>query len=550
MGWWRIWSPDSPYTKGTPATGGKYYEAWMSDDSATDLVMMLRLITGDRWYRNEMEEMRDTNYIHRSGYDEHSGKDGRWMAAESFSAEGGMDIHTQMIMLGYLDHTYAIGAIEDHDISPSQLIPIYERMQDIWGGNEGMLDYLRLYEKNPAEGRLFAKTMMDGSGREYTKKDKHLWSFDDDYSEADWREDHKDILNAADFKGEESFNAEIEQNDWGAWECPRCFRGWQTKEIAASCKCEKKEGFPSYNEAESFDAEDEICIERYCDSPVEHNVRRMVGSGGFGPRLIYRGLCSKCLPLWLDAGWREEKMDAESFSAERKKKKSGCLHFKYGKHCWAYSGNGAICVDCGLTTYIDEDGKKSYGTRSIPFKGNYDAHQAESFESYKVASPLASYTVDELVSSKAGPQGSATYDQMVYDPVAQDRMSAESFNAEGSYQVYLYYGGEYPNEIRYAPTFAEAQSIENNSGAEFSEIVNPQGNVVDSQTGKEYPPLVFDAEFNAKERSVAKKSWDTIGNVETAVGTVGLAHMIGLGALLGGGLAFLKGRKSNSKTEK
>ena len=130
---------------------------------------------------------------------------------------------------------------------------------------------------------------------------------------------------------------------------------------------------------EPTDAEDEICIERYCDSPVEHNVRRMVGSGGFGPRLIYRGLCSKCLPLWLDAGWREEKMDAESFSAERKKKKSGCLHFKYGKHCWAYSGNGAICVDCGLTTYIDEDGKKSYGTRSIPFKGNYDAHQAESF---------------------------------------------------------------------------------------------------------------------------------------------------------------------------
>jgi|VirMetMinimDraft_7_1064189.scaffolds.fasta_scaffold41846_3 hypothetical protein len=74
-----------------------------------------------------------------------------------------------------------------------------------------------------------------------------------------------------------------------------------------------------------------------------------------------------------------ETFDAESFSAERKKKKSGCLHFKNGKHLWAYSGNGAICVDCGLTTYIDEDGKKSYGTRSIPFKGNYDAHQAESF---------------------------------------------------------------------------------------------------------------------------------------------------------------------------
>ena len=45
--------------------------------------------------------------------------------------------------------------------------------------------------------------------------------------------------------------------------------------------------------------------------------------------------------------------------------------------------------------------------------------------SYKIASPLASYTVDELVSSKAGPQGTAAYDEMVYDPVAQDRLSAE-----------------------------------------------------------------------------------------------------------------------------
>jgi len=51
--------------------------------------------------------------------------------------------------------------------------------------------------------------------------------------------------------------------------------------------------------------------------------------------------------------------------------------------------------------------------------------------SYKIASPLASYTVDELVSSKAGPQGTAAYDEMVYDPIAQDRLSAEKFGAEG-----------------------------------------------------------------------------------------------------------------------
>lgn len=55
--------------------------------------------------------------------------------------------------------------------------------------------------------------------------------------------------------------------------------------------------------------------------------------------------------------------------------------------------------------------------------------------------------------------------------------------------------------------------------------------------------------YGAETRSLAKKSWDTLNNIETAVGTVGLAHMIGLGAIIGGGFAFLKGRKSNSKTE-
>ncbi len=55
--------------------------------------------------------------------------------------------------------------------------------------------------------------------------------------------------------------------------------------------------------------------------------------------------------------------------------------------------------------------------------------------------------------------------------------------------------------------------------------------------------------FRVENRSLAKRSWDALNNVETAVGTVGLAHMIGLGAIIGGSFAFLKGRKSNSKTE-
>ena len=50
--------------------------------------------------------------------------------------------------------------------------------------------------------------------------------------------------------------------------------------------------------------------------------------------------------------------------------------------------------------------------------------KAESFNA-KIAPALESYTKDELISSMAGPQGSASYDEMVYDPVSQSRLSAE-----------------------------------------------------------------------------------------------------------------------------
>ena len=41
------------------------------------------------------------------------------------------------------------------------------------------------------------------------------------------------------------------------------------------------------------------------------------------------------------------RMAEQSFNAEGKKKKSGCMHYKYGKHKWAYTPTGKICIDCG-----------------------------------------------------------------------------------------------------------------------------------------------------------------------------------------------------------
>ena len=45
---------------------------------------------------------------------------------------------------------------------------------------------------------------------------------------------------------------------------------------------------------------------------------------------------------------------------------------------------------------------------------------------------MSSYTKEELIDSKAGPQGTDTYDEMEYDPIVQDRQSAESFASETS----------------------------------------------------------------------------------------------------------------------
>ena len=119
---------------------------------------------------------------------------------------------------------------------------------------------------------------------------------------------------------------------------------------------------------------------------------------------------------------------------------------------------------------------------------------------------LSKLKVGDII-DKFVPQGGGKIG-MTHIPLAKGSWeeSAAEWNAEEYYQVYLYYGGEYPNEIRYARTFRDAREIEYRSGAEHSEIVNPQGNVVDSQTGEEYPPLVFDAESRPRSVEIKRSS--------------------------------------------
>jgi hypothetical protein len=66
----------------------------------------------------------------------------------------------------------------------------------------------------------------------------------------------------------------------------------------------------------------------------------------------------------------------QSFNAEGKKKKSGCMHYKYGKHKWAYTPTGKICIDCGnqgvRSRWGDiskwQDAEQSFNADDLKFK--------------------------------------------------------------------------------------------------------------------------------------------------------------------------------------
>ena len=134
---------------------------------------------------------------------------------------------------------------------------------------------------------------------------------------------------------------------------------------------------------------------------------------------------------------------------------------------------------------------------------------------------------------------------------------AETFNAEDEYED-LYdemesklrqrmEDGQRPSDIDLSSVVFEITNDAAGRSEHYSMLMSDGREMLRSWEEEEDE---YGAEtFGAETRSLAKRSWDTLNNVETAVGTVGLAHMIGLGAIIGGSFAFLKGRKSNSKTE-
>jgi len=121
--------------------------------------------------------------------------------------------------------------------------------------------------------------------------------------------------------------------------------------------------------------------------------------------------CNATCPCSLEKG--AESFGAESFSAEFAAEASYCSNFN--DHQWIPFGSEEMSCDKCDAIVTPE-------TIKLASEDMF----AESFRSYKVAPDLSSYTKAELVSSIAGPQGTAAYQEVVYDPIAQSRMSAET----------------------------------------------------------------------------------------------------------------------------
>ena len=202
---------------------------------------------------------------------------------------------------------------------------------------------------------------------------------------------------------------------------------------------------------------------------------------------------------------------------------------------------------------------ESFGAEAPSYMADSDAHKlmeaswrinsfVESTEEYpqwwKSKLSVAASNVDDL----------ADY----LDYAMSDDYDAESFNAEDKKMVAFRYsdkspahiceGQGYTNTTRCGkpvnwdkvknPFNLTAQKIDETLGS-----VDKKGMILHAHHKEKnlYEMLKKAESYGAETRSLAKRSWDALNNVETAVGTVGLAHMIGLGAIFGGSLAFLKG---------
>lgn len=115
---------------------------------------------------------------------------GTWKDAETFEATGISDF-TVMFMLGYLDQATFVDAVRNNDISASELKRYVNKLNNAFGGYEGLLQYFNLYDTEGEDVANFFDTQMKETykrgGNTYTQ----YYDFDDDYTKEQFMENYR-----------------------------------------------------------------------------------------------------------------------------------------------------------------------------------------------------------------------------------------------------------------------------------------------------------------------------------------------------------------------
>ena len=325
-----------------------------------------------------------------------------------------------------------------------------------------------------AKRALVFRMIQDGNYHQMITDGNLKWLLKDYYAESFSADNYEELITTC------PYCEGVKIDDHDKYELVECFKRY----LEDSTPHPDKRVMMLKKKAESFSAEE--CVS--CDTPDGY-WRGLPLCASSGEELcISCCACNMCRSKWnmLEVG--EQK--AESFSAERKYQavdvplgmvcvlcendkpathrivENGMPFFLCERHWFNYT-MGAPNIDVDFSAEgrkAESFGAESYDSALVHLKSlmpinrdsylrnfhpselthsstnqinfnqasvNYSAEgsRAESFNSYKVAPDLSSYTKAELVSSIAGPQGTAAYDEVVYDPVAQSRLSAESIDS-------------------------------------------------------------------------------------------------------------------------
>lgn len=137
-------------------------------------------------------------------------KSGTWKGAETFEATGISDF-TVMFMLGYLDQATFVDAVRYNDISASELKRYVNKLNNAFGGYEGLLQYFNLYDtEGEGVANFFANQMKETYKRGGNTYNQY-YDFDDDYTKEQFMEDYRTSKMSA--EGFEANEEAVEQTD-------------------------------------------------------------------------------------------------------------------------------------------------------------------------------------------------------------------------------------------------------------------------------------------------------------------------------------------------